>query len=192
MNTSPSSHKEKNMKLIKRLNKLITADAHAVLDSIEDPHALLKQAMRDMQTIIEEDKISLEQTTNNLEKLKQQAQLFIAEEEKLNQELELCFSQDNELLARNVIKKKLYLAQRVELNVCHCRKASEKQSQLSSRIVANQQEFQLIAHQAEVLLSELVLQDKKSSQQPVQLNAVITDDDIEMALLVEKEKRGKS
>ena len=181
------------MKLIKRLNKLITADAHAVLDSIEDPHALLKQAMRDMQAVIEEDQLLLEQTSNNLEKLKQQGLVLQKEREKLNQDLDLCLNSDNEELARNVVKKKLYLVQRLELNHKHNDQAVEKQSQLQARIVDNQQEYQLIAHQAEVLLCELTLKAKQSESQPqIQLNSVITEDDIEMALLNEKAKREDS
>jgi len=178
---------------MKRLNKLITADAHAVLDSIEDPHALLKQAMRDMQAVIEEDESTLVQISNSLEKLKHQEQVLEKELGKLCQELDLCFSSGNDELARSVVKKKLYLAQRIGLNHSHNQKTCEKQSHLQTRVIANQQEYQLIAHQAEALLSELTLHAKQSElHQPAQLNSVITDDDIEMALLVEKAKREES
>jgi phage shock protein A len=178
------------MKLIKRLNKLITADAHAVLDSIEDPHALLKQAMRDMRMIIEEDESLLSRTSNQQEKLKQQSILLEREQERLNQDLALCFSAENEALARNIVKKKLYLAQRVDLNHSQLLQACEKQNQLQIQIVENQQAYELIAHQAEVLLSELSLQAKQSDlHHPTQLNSVVTEDDIDMALLAEKAKR---
>jgi len=37
------------MALINRLSRLFRADFHAVLDQIEEPEALLKQAIRDME-----------------------------------------------------------------------------------------------------------------------------------------------
>ena len=37
------------MALIKRLSRLFAADLHAVLDQIEEPEALLKQAVREME-----------------------------------------------------------------------------------------------------------------------------------------------
>ena len=103
------------MRLIKRINQLIAADAHAVLDSIEDPHALLKQAMRDMASVIEEDESAIKQTQLNLEQLNLQAELFQKQQVKFNQDLDLCFESDNQELARSTVKKKLYLAQQLEL-----------------------------------------------------------------------------
>jgi len=37
------------MALINRISRLFKADFHAVLDHIEEPEALLKQAIRDME-----------------------------------------------------------------------------------------------------------------------------------------------
>ena len=37
------------MALINRMSRLFTADVHAVLDRIEEPEALLKQAIREME-----------------------------------------------------------------------------------------------------------------------------------------------
>ena len=45
------------MALINRISRLFKADFHAVLDQIEEPEALLKQAIRDM----EDDLASTEQ-----------------------------------------------------------------------------------------------------------------------------------
>ncbi len=181
------------MKLMKRLNKLITADAHAVLDSIEDPHALLKQAIRDMAAVIEEDELSLKQTSLHIEQLNQQAKLLDSEQNKFNQDLDLCLQSGNEELARSVVKKKLYLAQRITLNQKNAQSANEKKKLLETQIAANQEQYQLIAQQAEVLLTQLKSQEKneKVSNQ-VKLNQVITEADIDIALLNEKAQREDS
>jgi phage shock protein A len=51
------------MALINRVSRLFTADLHAVLDRIEEPDALLRQAIREM----EEDLANTEQRIGWLE-----------------------------------------------------------------------------------------------------------------------------
>ena len=181
---------EKKMKLMKRLNKLITADAHAVLDSIEDPHALLKQAMRDMSSVIEEDELALKQISINIEQLKQQAQLFEKEQNKYKQDLELCFEIKNDELARTVVKKKLYLLQRIGLNQNNIQSAIDRHKQQEIQLASNQEQYLLIAQQAEVLLAEVTSPRKRNQiNKDVLFHHVITEDDIDMALLNEKAHR---
>jgi len=178
------------MKLLNRLNKLITADAHAVLDSIEDPHALLKQALRDMSAAIEEDEQAIKQTVLNLEQLKQQNTLLQTELIKLNQDLDLCFESDNQELARSVVKKKLYLTQKITLNNKNTQNADEKLKQVQEQLADNQEEYLVISQQAEILLAQISSQAKKNElNQNVQFNKVISEDDVDMALLNEKAQR---
>ncbi|PHS14379.1 MAG: hypothetical protein COA86_15675 [Kangiella sp.] len=177
------------MKLIKRFKTLITADAHAVLDSIEDPHALLKQAMRDMASIIEENESRLKQVNLNTKRLENYAELFEKEQTKLNQDLALCFESDNKELSRSIVKKKLILVQRVKFNQRIKLTAFEQQKQLQNQLASNQDEYRQIAQQTEVLFSQTEeLEKQKDSNNRSQLDLVITDDDIEMALLSEKSK----
>ena len=68
---------------MKRINKLITADAHAVIDSIEDPFHLLKQSMREMSTIIEEQETNLKQIKLNIEQFKLQGDRLLSELESI-------------------------------------------------------------------------------------------------------------
>ncbi len=181
------------MKLINRLNQLITADAHAVLDSIEDPYVLLKQAIRDMAMIIEQQQQSLHQTKTHFEQLEQQAVILNKQLTQLDKDLDLCFESDNERLARSIVKKKLILNQRIELNQKNIQATKLAESNLISQIQSNQEEFQLINQQAEVLLANYQSSNKVNDiYARQQLDNVISEDDIEMALLNEKRKRVNS
>ena len=95
------------MALINRISRLFKADFHAVLDQIEEPEALLKQAIRDM----EDDMASAEQRIHlcahdqdALTQRKSELETTIAE---IEVQLDLCFESDKDDLARNVIRKKL-------------------------------------------------------------------------------------
>ena len=95
------------MALINRISRLFKADFHAVLDQIEEPEALLKQAIRDM----EDDLASTEQRINLC--MHDQEALAIRKSElddaiaEFAAKLDLCFESDKDDLARSLIRKKL-------------------------------------------------------------------------------------
>ena len=95
------------MALINRISRLFKADFHAVLDHIEEPEALLKQAIRDM----EDDLAKTEQRINlcaydqdALTVRKGELEDAVSEFEV---KLDLCFESDKDDLAKTLIRKKL-------------------------------------------------------------------------------------
>ena len=95
------------MALINRISRLFKADFHAVLDQIEEPAALLKQAIRDM----EDDLVSTEQRIalcvhdqQALSVRKTELESAIGD---FNKQLDLCFESKKDDLAKGLIKKKL-------------------------------------------------------------------------------------
>lgn len=95
------------MTLITRLSRLLQADLHALLDRIEEPEALLKQAVRDMEESVEEDRrrlraLELEQTLLAERQTDLHGQL-----PRLSEELALCFSAGKQDLARGLVRKRL-------------------------------------------------------------------------------------
>ncbi len=97
------------MALLRRLSRIFKADFHAVLDRIEEPEALLKQAMREMEEELLQHEKSIKQFT--LEQ--QQLALKQAESEQslseLKGKLALCFEHKNDALAHPLIKQQLEL-----------------------------------------------------------------------------------
>ena len=95
------------MALINRVSRLFKADFHAVLDHIEEPEQLLKQAIRDM----EDDLAGSEQSIAN--SLHQQDVMAARRDEihtsvnDLDEQLDLCFESGKEDLSRSLIRKKL-------------------------------------------------------------------------------------
>ena len=95
------------MALINRISRLFKADFHAVLDQIEEPEQLLKQAIRDMEddlsateqriALCAHDQAALSVRRNELEEA-------VSE---IGAQLDLCFESDKDDLARSLIKKRL-------------------------------------------------------------------------------------
>ena len=95
------------MALIKRLSQLFKADFHAVLDQIEEPEQLLKQAIRDM-----EDELAAAGQRVILGAHEQEAlSVRLSEQEdrltEIDDQIDLCFESEKHDLAKNLIRKKL-------------------------------------------------------------------------------------
>ncbi|MBT8059969.1 MAG: PspA/IM30 family protein [Gammaproteobacteria bacterium] len=95
------------MALINRVSRLFKADFHAVLDQIEEPELLLKQAIREM----EDELAAAEQRINRC--AQQQDALATRRRELENTlagidgQLDLCFEAGKDELAKNLIRRKL-------------------------------------------------------------------------------------
>ena len=95
------------MALINRMSRLFTADVHAVLDRIEEPDALLRQAIREMEEALEraDDEVRmLEQECAALVHRQRKVESQLAE---LGEQLDISFGAGNEELARRLVKRKL-------------------------------------------------------------------------------------
>ena len=95
------------MALINRISRLFKADFHAVLDQIEEPEQLLKQAIRDMEDDLAATEQSLFSCAHDQELLgvrKSELKNAIAE---IDTKIDLCFASEKDDLARSLIKKKL-------------------------------------------------------------------------------------
>lgn len=95
------------MPLINRISRLFKADLHAVLDQIEEPEALLKQAIRDMEDELAaaEQRVALcARDQDVLAVRKDELDSRVAE---LDAQLDLCFESEKDELAKNAIRKKL-------------------------------------------------------------------------------------
>lgn len=95
------------MTVMTRISRLFKADMHSILDSLEQPESVLKQAVRDMQ-------VALEQLQQEIDDLHEKQQLLQTHQHmlennltQLQQQLHLCFAENDEGLAKSVIRKKM-------------------------------------------------------------------------------------
>jgi len=182
------------MTLINRLSRLFKADFNAVLDRIEEPDQLLRQAIRDM----EDELVDSEQRT----RARAQDQEILAArqvelEEKLSsleEELDLCFGSKKHDLARSLIKKKLEgqrflkrLASKISANDKCLAKACEQLDTDRSTLEGLKQKAELFAQRG------------PSENDPEFTDAawlkndfVVSDDEIEVAYLREQQARSTS
>lgn len=95
------------MALINRFSRLFSADLHAVLDRLEEPEILLKQAVRDMEEELARMRGEAHDARSELQDIEQQGAKLAGRLEDFESELDVCFAAGQETLARNLVRRKL-------------------------------------------------------------------------------------
>ncbi len=95
------------MALVNRLSRLFKADFHAVLDRIEEPEQLLKQAIRDMEDELSATEQRIGLATHEQDGIARRRAELEQKLARIEDELDLCFASKKQDLARSLIRKKL-------------------------------------------------------------------------------------
>lgn len=139
------------MALIKRVSRLFAADLHAVIDQLEEPDILLKQAIREMDEEIakqeQRHKIFCREL-GQLGKRREETDRSLAD---LDERLDLCFSNDNEELARQVVRRKVEAARVRRLLTEKQDSLKQKVAELETCIEANRDRLEGMRQKAELL-----------------------------------------
>ena len=95
------------MPLINRITRLFTADAHAVLDRLEEPDALLKQALREMEDQLVACDARIRWLVQEGDDARRQTADIDRELARIAEQLDVCFAAGEEALARGLLQRRL-------------------------------------------------------------------------------------
>ena len=102
------------MGLLTRMTTLFKADAHGVVDSIEDRSLLLKQHLREAESELVRKRARLEAVVAEEKQSREASKRLASEMKRLEEDVSLAIDGDKEELARFAIKKLLGLKRRSE------------------------------------------------------------------------------
>ena len=173
------------MALINRMSRLFTADVHAVLDRIEEPDVLLKHAIREMEDELAHSEQRVRQLEHEREALVERHRKVQAA---LAEQLDVCFANANEELARKVVKRKLEtekLGQHVaERGASIAKELSERRA-----LVDEQRErLDVLRQKAELLAAA----PSGGADEWGRAGFTVSEDEVEVALLRERQTRKPS
>ena len=125
------------MTLITRITRLFKADLHGILDGLEEPQEVIKQAIRDMEEDIAAQERRLEELRAIMQRLAREAQETTATMQEIESQIDICFAAQNEALARNLIRKRLEMARRAK-GIARAQEETQAQSDgLATRIATH-------------------------------------------------------
>ena len=174
------------MALINRMSRLFTADVHAVLDRIEEPDALLKHAVREMEEELARGEQRVRALMHEHDALGERQRKTAACLAELEQQLDVCFESGNEELARKVLKRKLE-TERHERHVVERRAALAKElAAVRAAIEEQREQLDVMRQKAELLATSAAADDFRGA------DFAVGDAEVEVALLRERQKRQRS
>lgn len=173
------------MPLITRVSRLFRADLNAVLDRIEEPEVLVRQAIREM----EQGCASLERQVQVSRHEQGQLAARISDIDATlgttQEELEVCFELEKDDLARSLIRCRL-AAERQRRSLEHRREVLEQDTAaLKQRLEENQARLAGMREKVD-LLTEGTFDTAEG--QGCEIGQMLRDDEVEVAFLREKQR----
>lgn len=179
------------MALINRVTQLFKADVHAVLDRIEEPEQVLRQAIREMQDELGESErraATLQQEAEEYTARKADLERRIVE---IDKELDFCFAKDKTDLARSLVRRKLEagrLAKRLEARLASVAKRLDG---TRAEIERQRTALESLQQKASVFASQPVVERDHDDVAFLAGELVIGEDELDIAFLKEQEQRSR-
>jgi phage shock protein A len=175
------------MALINRVTRLFRADFHAVLDRVEEPEILLRQAIREMEEDLARDGQAYKRHEREQEQLAKRESEFKQLTRSLAEELDVCFSADKEDLARALMRRKLETERSLKLLVRRQETIATQLNRLAQRLEENRSHYESMRQKAE--LFEEQNRDTDTPDAWSGIDVRVREEDVEVALLRERQRR---
>lgn len=182
------------MALINRISRLLKADFNAVLDQIEEPEQLLKQAIRDMDDELAATGQRIALCAHEHEGLNVRRQQAMAASAEFDQQLDLCFQSGKDELAKALVRRKLEAKRLL--------KRLDSQLEANSRYLSRQQKLhdenratlEGLRQKAELVVSRAPDENGTGREDIARMaqELRVGDDEVEIAFLHEKAARSGS
>lgn len=177
------------MALINRMSRLFTADVHAVLDRIEEPEALLKQAIREM----EDEVAAAERHGHDLDReigtLAERERKIAATLTELDAKLDVAFGAGNDELAKRLVRRKLEADKLAQ----HARERRESlaaaRAEHARDLAAQRERLDVLRQKAELFAARPA---PGTGDELGQRDLAVGDDEVEIAFLTERQRRAKA
>lgn len=175
------------MTLIARLTRLLQADLHDVLDSMEEPASLLRQSVREMEEALATDERRLEGWRHEHAQMLGRCRDLDHALRDIAEQLDTCFEAGGSELARALIRRRLE-TQRLQSVLAQQAQALEERCAFAqSRLQEQRARLECLRHRATSALQPDRSKPAGACWQEARLT--VTEAEIDIALLREQQRR---
>ena len=176
------------MALVTRLSRLFQADFHAVLDRIEEPDLQLRQAVREMQFALEQDQQRLQLLQHEAIQVDKACAAATTNLKSFDEELDICLAAKKDDLARDLIRRKLSNEKQIQALQQQAASIDLQRQKLVKQIDEQNQQLTSMKQKLELLVND----DEHLAGGNFDHADAIRSEEVEIALLREKERRAKA
>lgn len=177
------------MALAGRLTRLFTADLHALIDRLEAPGIVLRQAVREMEAELERQTARAKALEAEIGTARTRLEALERTRAELDAELDLSFEAGNEALARKLTRRKLETQRRVAELEARRAALEDELADAQARVASSRDELEARKRRSELLGAPVATAEDAGAYGHA---ADIDADDVEIAFLREKHARGRS
>jgi phage shock protein A len=170
-----------------RLFHLARADAHGVLDALEDRSLVIRQCLREAELALDRKRARREELSSWLQARERERERALARETELDGEVELALRSEQPDLARFAVRRLLGTRQQRERIDLQMQEARSELSELARMLAAQEQELEELRRHAQ---SELAREEARSAAACARAiggegtwSAAVCDEEIELELL---------
>ena len=168
------------MGLLTRLSTLAKADAHGVVDALEDKALVLRQHVREAAGELDRKRCRIAALDAEDKELRADTERMQERIASLEDDVTLALAGDKEELARYAIKKLLPLRHGTRQIAHRSEALAEERSELEKQLAEQQAEFELLEQRVRGYLAR---HGQEASGSAAFTDLVVTDEDVEIELL---------
>lgn len=168
------------MDLFERFSHLAKADAHGVVDALEDRALVLRQHLREASAEVARKRDHLDSLASEDQDLATEDRQLEARLEQLDRDVALALGQDAENLARFAIKRLLPLRHTREQIAWRRQRLAQEQQDLAACLSEQQAQLEDLERRVRGYLARA---EKGEAGHTFASELVITDEDVELELL---------
>jgi len=142
------------MTFLERFLSLARADAHGVLDSLEDRGLVLRQCLREAELEVARKRARLEELDSSLELLARHGEQLAERLRALDDDVRLALAQQQDELARFAVRRVLSARKQLERNETHARDTREERAKLADKLETQQRELEELRDRVREALAE--------------------------------------
>lgn len=165
------------MKILDRLTLLLKADAHGVLEQLEEKSLLAKQHLREAELELSRKRARCETLATEACRMQEEAARLERECQALDEDVTLALAGDKEELARYSIRRMLPKRRSAAELRERGAQAAEERTRLQERLEAQEAEFELLEQRVRSLIAA------EAAGEPVALAPSAADEEVELELL---------
>ena len=173
------------MGLLTRMTTLFKADAHGVVDSIEDRSLLLKQHLREAETELVRKRARFEAVVAEEKQSREASKRLATEMKRLEGDVSLAIDGDKEELARFAIKKLLGLQRRSEQVESRGKQLREECAEVEKELERQEQELSELRVRVKAFLARAHAGEEDFRF----IEPVVENEEIEIELLRRRQER---
>lgn len=165
------------MSLVDRLTTLFKADAHGVVDSLEDRRLVLRQCLRDAEGELAAKRTRLAGLRDEARGLADERERLTAKAESLDADVELALARGQDELARFSARRLLEIRREHERVETRLERISGESGELEERVRAHEGELSSLKNRVREAL------DRESRAQAAGPAGGVADEEVELELL---------